>query len=118
MSKFISLNQAIAMTTLYRTENEKILEAPYRGKGILARCETIERQFIETLLAKPDCAALRIYYGMDDSLKVHAIVIAVNEKDEDILPVDGMVMAITEEDIVEESRRCPDDCPPPSPLNP
>lgn len=118
MSQFISLEQAIAMTTLYRQHQESVLAEPFQNKGVLARCETIERQFIETLLAKPGCAALRIYYGMDSSLKIHAIVVAVNEKDQDMIAHGEKNLAITEDDIVEESRRCPTDCPPPSELNP
>ncbi|HMT73938.1 MAG TPA: hypothetical protein PKA77_07715 [Chitinophagaceae bacterium] len=119
MSQFISLEEAVAMTTLYREEKEKILADAFKGQNILCICETFDKDVIEKLLAKPGCAALRIYYGMDESLKVHAIIVAVNEKNEDILPKEaGLKDPDTGDDIAEQSRRCPDDCPPESPLNP
>ncbi|MEO7983497.1 MAG: hypothetical protein ABI688_05395, partial [Bacteroidota bacterium] len=74
MSQFISLQEGIAMTTLYRKEKETILAAPFKGKNILARCETFDRAEIDTLLAKPDCVRIRVYYGMDETLNVHAIL--------------------------------------------
>jgi hypothetical protein len=56
---------------------------------------------------------------MSDDLKVHAVVVGVNSNNEDILP--SVASLLTNEDepvILEEATRCPDDCPPPSPLNP
>ena len=114
MSQFISLQQAIDMTTLYRQQKENILEPAYKNQNIQPRCETFDRATLDTLLAKPDCVSIRIYYGMDASLKVHAILVAVDNKGNDILPASGMGGM----DIVEDGQRCPVDCPPPSPLNP
>lgn len=120
MSQFISLQQAIDMTTLYRQEKENILAIPFKGQNILARCETFDRVVFDTLLAKTGCAAIRIYYGMDTELKVHAIVVAVNDQNEDILPTGGMGSAAMDGDgdIGEQAYRCPPECPPPSGLNP
>lgn len=121
MSQFIPLDKAVAMTSLYRKEKDTILAEPFKGKNILCISETFERGVIDALLAKPGCEAIRIYYGMDDQLKVHAILVAVNAKNEDILPVAaGKSGVVTEEegDVVEEGKRCPDDCGSPSPLNP
>lgn len=117
MSQFISLEKAVAMTTLYRKEKEQILAPDYREKNILARCETFERYVFDTILSNPECKSIRVYYGMDDELKVHAIVVGVNEKGEDILPAEGMNSG-EESGIGEEAKRCPVDCPPPSPINP
>lgn len=117
MNQFISLEEAISMTTLYRKEKDKILAPEYQGKNILALSETFDRGVIDTLLAKPDCVKLRVYYGMSEDLQVHAIVVPVNAKNEDILPV-GTGVGDGEGDIVERGVRCPEDCPPPSPLNP
>ncbi len=118
MSSFISLQRAIDMTTLYRQEKENILAPAYRGQNILARCETLDRDIFDTLLAKPDCTGIRIYYGMDESLKVHAMVVAVNSKNEDILPQDELSKDNTGDYIGDETQRCPPDCPPESDLNP
>jgi len=118
MSQFISLDQAIAMTTLYRNENEKILAPEFQGKNILCRSETFDREVFDTLLSKPDCKYIRIYYGMDEKLQVHAIIVAANEENEDILPPKGGVQLPGDGDIGENGRRCPDVCPPPSDLNP
>ncbi len=119
MSQFISLQQAIDMTTLYRAEKENILANAYKGQNILARCETFDREIFDTLLAKEGCASIRIYYGMDSSLKVHAIVVAVNGDDEDMLPAVSVSMVSgDEEDIGENAYRCPEECPPSSDLNP
>jgi hypothetical protein len=117
MSDFISLSQAVDMTTLYRTEKDHILKSEYQGLNILCNCETFDRSQFDELLAKPDCKSLRIYYGMEPSLKIHAIIVAVNDKNENILPDGGAAMMTTSGgDIIEEGKRCPDDCPPPSPL--
>ena len=116
MNHFISLQKAVEMTTRYRAEKENVLAPAYKGQNLIAKCETFDRDAFDTLLSNPGCVSIRVYYGMDDNLKVHAIVVGVNAKNEDILP--GTQNALDSGgEIVEESRRCPDDCPPPSPLN-
>jgi hypothetical protein len=119
MSKFISLDQAVAMTTLYRQQKETVLAPPFKGQDILCISETIERSFFESLLANPECMKLRIYYGMDKELKIHAIIVGVNKSNEDILPakVAGKLLD-PGSGIIDEAQRCPTDCAPPSPLNP
>ena len=118
MSAFISLEQAIAMTTLYRNQKETVLAVKYQHQNILANCETFERDNLETLLAKPGCEKIRVYYGMSEDLKVHAILVPVNVKDEDILPDTSTALGGPGDGILDEAVRCPVDCPPPSPLNP
>lgn len=115
MSEFISLEEAIAMTTKFRDEKENILDTSYQNQDILPRCETFERTTLDTLLAKPGCEAIRIYYGMDGDLKIHAILVPVNENNEDMLP---SLMDTSGDDIAEHGQRCPDNCPPESDLNP
>lgn len=117
MSNFISLEKAIAMTKLYRKEMNEILAQPYQGQNILSICETFEKEDIEKLLAKKGCEKLRIYYGMDENRGVHAILVAVNSSNEDILPSGVTVAEIVEEDILENAHKCPVMCPPSSPLN-
>lgn len=113
---FISLNEAITMTALYRADKETILATSFQNQNILPLSETFNRNAFDTLLAKEGCEALRIYYGMDENSKIHAIVVAVNEDNEDMLP-ELTNAALIDEDIVEEGQRCPDLCPPASPLN-
>jgi hypothetical protein len=56
---------------------------------------------------------------MSDDLLIHAIAVGVNSNNEDILPAPGASVASeTDAVIIEESIRCPDKCPPESPLNP
>ncbi|NCI46322.1 hypothetical protein [Sediminibacterium soli] len=100
----ILVDEAVVMTTAYRTvrpENYPV-------------CETFGRHAFDALLNQPDCVAIRIYYGLKEDKTVHAILVGVNSKDEDI--VTGGVGG--DGDLVfEDATRCPDTCPPASPLN-
>lgn len=112
----ISLQTAIDMTTLYRANRETILNTNYQGKDILPLSETFNRGAIDALLATTNCAGIRIYYGMDEGDKVHAVLVAVNSSNEDLLPGNSL----EEEDepiIIELGQRCPPTCPPTSELN-
>jgi hypothetical protein len=117
MNHFISLQEAIDMTSLYRQEQENILKPAYQNQNILARSEAFDRAAFDTLLAKNGCAGLRIYYGMDTSLKVHAIIVPIDENGNDILPSANSLTEEGEDDIAERGIRCPDSCPVDSPLN-
>lgn len=117
MSKFISLQEAIDMTSLYRKEMNEILAGPYQNKGILAICETVDKDCLQKLLNKPGCEKIRIYYGMREDLGVHSILVAVNANDEDMIPVKGSGNDSTTDDILDENKKCPTYCPPESPLN-
>lgn len=115
---FISTQQAAAMTALYRQNREAILAENYKDQNILALSETFNRDAFDELLSKSGCAGIRIYYGMDEALKVHAIVVAVDENNGDILPTQlTSQLNVTEDFIAEEGQRCPNICPTLSPLN-
>ncbi len=117
---FISLQTGIDMTTLYRQQKENILATAYKDQNILPISETFDRAAMDTLLAETGCAAVRIYYGMSEDLLIHAIIVGVDENNEDILPSNENVLsssAETDESILEQGVRCPEDCAPPSPLN-
>ncbi|MEO6230409.1 MAG: hypothetical protein ABJB11_13640 [Ferruginibacter sp.] len=117
-SHFITVATAASMTGRYRTNRETILATSYKGQDILPLSETFNRGDIDTLLSKTGCAGLRIYFGMDENLKIHSIIVAVNENNEDILPAESTNSLLDDEDdVVEEGQRCPNLCPPPSPLN-
>jgi len=102
----ISLQDAIDMATRYRANRPPNFPL----------CETFGKDAINKLLATAGCASLRIYYGMKNDNQENAILVAVNAEGEDILPsltsngTNGPV-------IIQDSFRCPDDCPPASPLN-
>lgn len=113
---FITLNNAVEMTGRYRSDKEAILATAYQNQNILPNSETFNRNAFDTLLATEGCAGIRIYYGMDENLKLHAILVAVNEDNEDLLPQQNS-LTVTDPPIVEEGQRCPDLCPPPSELN-
>lgn len=116
-SHFISLQTAIDMTTHYRSNRETILAVAYQEQDILPLSETFNRAAIDSLLAVNGCAGIRIYYAMDpNDDTVHAILVAVNEGNEDILPSNSLLNE-AEPEIVEIGQRCPPSCPPASDLN-
>ena len=118
MNHFISLLEGIAMTTLYRAEKENILKPPFQGQNILPLSEAFSREPFDTLLAKPGCQGMRIYYGMSEDLKIHAIIVATDADGNDLLPEETVSSNLGEEDdIFERGNRCPDICPDDSPLN-
>jgi hypothetical protein len=114
----IPLSTAAAMTSRYRTNKELILNSNYQGKNILANCETFNVAAIAALVNTTGAAAIRIYYGMKEDDQVHAILVAVNAEGEDMIG-DNSQLADSDDDdpLVEDGQRCPDLCPPPSPLN-
>lgn len=115
MNHFISLDAAKVMTARFRQQCEAILKTEYQGQSILPICETYDRAAFDQVLSKTSCAGIRIYYGMDDQLKLHAIIVGVNAENEDILPSSSLTS--TDEDIIDNGNRCPDICPVSSPLN-
>ena len=108
MSHFIKLTAARSMTRKFKEQQDTILGPDFRGKKILPTCESFDRAAIDRLLAQPGCTEIRIYYGMDDNLKIHAILVGVDSTGEHMLPSDPDE---ENEQIVEMSRRCPDNCP-------
>lgn len=119
-SHFISLNQAVEMVNRYSENRENILDTQYRQQNILPLSETFNRGAFDALLEEDDCEGIRIYYGMDANLQIHAIVVGVNAQNEDILPplAQNITNTVTDNPkIVEEGQRCPDICPPKSPLH-
>ncbi|MDB5229667.1 MAG: hypothetical protein JWN76_472 [Chitinophagaceae bacterium] len=120
----IPLQQAIDMTKRYRDNKEKIL-APGVDKETLALCETFSTQAVSDVISQAGAVSFRIYYGMDDNLKIHAILVGVDEEGKDLLPTSGSFSAEfsnefdtdTDPPIEEDAYRCPPSCPPESSLN-
>lgn len=120
MNHFISLQEAIDMTTLYRNQYEDILKTEFQNQGILPLSEAFDRVAFDTVLGKEGCAGLRIYYGMSEDFKVHAIIVGTDENGHDILPDSSSSANVADDDdddIIEKGNRCPDICPDDSPLN-
>ena len=113
-SHAISLEKAKSMTAMYRANREIILSAPNQGRDILPLSETFSREAFDHLLATPRCAGIRIYYGMDADLKMHAVIVAVDETNTDLLADSGGQDAMSSSDepvIIDEGQRCPPICP-------
>ena len=106
----ISLEEAVNLTTTYQAEKDSLLCEEYQGRNILPVCETFDRADIDTLLAQEGCVGLRIYLGMDNNALVKVVLVGVDANNDDLLDADNSI-------IVEMGRRCPVDCPNPSPLN-
>jgi hypothetical protein len=129
----IPLDKAKKMTRFYRDHRGQN-NIPGQLGNIVPICETFDRAGFDALLAQPGCVGVRIYYGMDDVLGLHAIIVGVDAQNRDILPAattsttsssstlstttttDGVT---TEETgiILDEGIRCPPTCPPPSDMN-
>jgi hypothetical protein len=110
-TNFISLQTARDMTTNYRSQKETMLKTTLQNKGILPICETFGRAAFDTILGVSGCQKVRIYLCIDSTSKVRILAVGVDSLDQDILP------SGTEDRIIEDGQRCPDQCPPPSPLN-
>lgn len=113
---FISLSTAQAMTARFRAEKENILLPAYRGQNILSICETFNRSPFDSVLAEEGCVGLRIYFGMEEDLKIKVIIVGVDADNKDILPASARQQR-TQDDpdtgIIELGRPCPDFCPNP-----
>ncbi len=108
------------MTTRYRAHRDSILAEDQREKNILPICETYDRAVFDRMLAEADCQQVRIYYGMDEDLKIHSIIVGADSKGADILPAESKAALRGDDDepvIIESANRCPDLCPEESPLN-
>lgn len=109
-NQHISLQEAIELTTRYRANRP----------ADFFISETFDASNIQELLAEPDCQCLRIYLGRKPDDTVVAILVAANSRDQDILP-SSQITAANETSpvavILEDGYRCPEFCPPHSPLN-
>ncbi|WP_018629983.1 hypothetical protein [Niabella aurantiaca] len=113
MTHEITLAEATAMINRYATNRETILAPTHQNQDILAISETLPRQAIESLLQVTGCSQMRIYYGMDEGLKVHAILVAVDAAGKNLLPPATAYLNGSEDDgvIIERAIRCPPLCP-------
>jgi hypothetical protein len=121
LNHFIPVEKASQMTKRHRDNKEKVLHDNYKSKDILPICETFNKDLFVRLTSQPGCVGIRIYYGMDPGLKVHAIIVAVDGKGADILPAPSASGSAVADGggtgTGEEGQMCPPTCPAGSPLN-
>jgi hypothetical protein len=112
----ISLEKARKMIAHFHEKKEQLLHEKFKEVHVLNHCETFDRAAFDRLLAVPGCVGVRIHYGLDEDHKMHAIIVAVDEKDNDMLPnlsEDGVMEAGTGNTgpvIVEDGKTCPPFC--------
>ena len=113
-----------------------MLSGEFKTKCSIPICETFDRAAFDYVLAKPGCVGLRVYFAMDDDDMLRVVIVGVNEKGADMVdPSATQTSAFrsslmsadstsTDPDplddpsgIIEQGTRCPDICPPDSPLN-
>lgn len=99
------------MTGRFQQNRENVLATNYRNQNVLPVAETFDRTPFDQVLAQSGCTALRIYYGMDAAYKLHAIIVAVDSNNHDILPSNSLTSVTEDESIIERGIRCPDICP-------
>jgi hypothetical protein len=112
MKHAISLEEATELTGNFRAN-----PAPD-----LATCETFDKNSVIQMLSAPGAVSLRIYSGRKVNQQICAVMCAVDEHGADILPEQNKVGGEIQDGedeilILEDSHRCPELCPPPSPLN-
>lgn len=104
----ISLQTAIDMTTRYRANRPSNFPI----------CETFEKEVIQRVLDTTSCASFRVYYGMRENQNVSAILVAADAEGNDLLPSALTIEKGTDDPvIIDDGYRCPDLCPPDSPIN-
>jgi len=120
----ISLLKAREMTARYKTNKKEIVKKEYEDKKIFLNSETFNRDAFDSLLAQESCVGVRIYFSMDDQLSLRTIIVGVNANNQDILPGENELAAVSDETqnmsttsddgvIIEDGRICPPNCPPP-----
>jgi hypothetical protein len=121
----VTLEHARKLTSALRARKDDLVKDEYKGKHIIPVCETFEREAIDKLLAYAGCTGIRLYYGLGDDDRLHAIIVGVDSEGKDLLPTatknpqDGVMQPAsdTEPVIVEDGLPCPPSCPTGSPLN-
>jgi hypothetical protein len=106
----ISLGEAMVLTTRFR--NNRPANMPLS--------ETFDKSSVLQMLQVSNATSLRLYLGQKENGDICNVLVAADEEGNDILPPPATA-GLTEGDddvlILEDSFRCPELCPPPSPLN-
>jgi hypothetical protein len=104
------------MTSRFRSNRDTVFNSGY--EDVLPDSETFNLADLTGLLAVENAAGMRVYYGMDENYGIHAILVAVDDDGNDILPQENSLLGSDPEIIMEQGIRCPPTCPAgESPLN-
>lgn len=107
----ISLEEAIELTSRFRANRPSFMPI----------CETYDKASVLEMLNVESAVKLRVYMGEKSNGNVCTVLVAADEQGNDILPVqeDPIPSLVMDEDalILDDAIRCPELCPPYSPLN-
>ena len=104
----ISLSEAIDLTTRFRANRTPNL----------ALSETFDKNSVLAMLSVPDSTQLRIYLGEKATGEICSVLVAADAAGNDLLPpISSSLDAVGDVLILEDAIRCPQLCPPASPLN-
>lgn len=114
-SHSISLTAAVELTHRFQNNRNAVFKTGF--EGALSTAETFNKNEVLNMLSVNGAAGLRIYYGLDESNAIHAVLVAVDADGEDIVPAMNTVVGEDENVLIlEEGVRCPPSCPADSPL--
>lgn len=103
----ISLEDAIVLTTRFREHRPTTLPIS----------ETFSKSALLLLLEQKGADRLRIYLGEKEDGKICTVLVAADEWDQDIIASNTNIASTEQAIILQDAIRCPELCPPPSPLN-
>lgn len=110
-SNLFPVYKAGEMIARYRENKETILAPDYKNSDVLAFSETFNADDVKLLLSQPGCVGFRVRYGMDEKLWIHAILVGVDSKGNDIV-INNPGFGLKDDGgyVVEDALRCPPDC--------
>jgi hypothetical protein len=117
MSHLISLSAAKALIGKYKNQKKNLLNSTLQADDVLPDCETFDRDAFDALLKQDGCTRVRIYFGMDEKNRVNLVIVGVDADDNDMVPQQTRSLEEDTSVIIEDGLRCPEMCPPSSPLN-
>lgn len=103
----ITLEEAVALTTRYRSNMNMYLKPEYAETDLLPLSETFNKEIFNELASQNGCVAIRSYFGLDENQQIRLIFVGVDQHNEDILSL-----------MFEHGNRCPPICGSAGPLKP
>jgi hypothetical protein len=102
----ITLQDAVELTTRFRTEMPLMLKPEFSHIGVFPICETFKRSVFDQLVMRSECVAIRCYLGMDGNNLVKLLFVGVDDNNNDILSNANEEPGY----IFEYGQRCPPIC--------
>lgn len=104
----ISLTEAIDLTSRFRANRTPNL----------ALSETFDKNSVLAMLSVPNSTQMRIYLGEKENGDICSVLVAADAAGNDLLPPISSTRDGEDDTLIlEDAIRCPQLCPPPSPLN-